>query len=69
MDIAVATASMIDRVLQMRQDQTLQAVQIAVLRQTLDTQAATSAALLESVSGDLPLATEGMVGTRVNTRA
>jgi hypothetical protein len=70
MDInAVSPALLVDRVLQVRQGQAAQEAQYGVLQEAMATQEAAAAALLNAVAGDLPLATEGAVGTQVNTLA
>ena len=65
----VSPALLVDRVLQTRNSQTTQEVQINVLKKAMDMQESTSAALLNAVAGDLPLAGSGSVGTQVNTMA
>jgi hypothetical protein len=67
MDMAVSPALLVDRVVQMSQGQTEQAVQINVLKKAMDLQESASAALLNAVAGDLPLASDGTVGTQLNT--
>lgn len=69
MDMDVSPALLADRVLQTRQGQTVQQVQINVLKKAMDMQESASAALLNAVAGNLPLATDGAVGTQVNTLA
>lgn len=69
MDMSVSPALVVDRVMQMRQGAVEQQVQIHVLKEAMATQASTAATLLSAVAGDLPLATEGAVGTQVNTLA
>lgn len=65
----VSPALLVDRVLQTRNNQTTQEAQINVLKKAMDMQESTSAALLNSVAGNLPLAGSGSVGTQVNTMA
>jgi hypothetical protein len=65
----VSAALMVDRVVQTRNSQSTQDVQIEVLKKAMDMQEGASAALLNSVAGDLPLAGSGSVGTQVNTLA
>lgn len=65
----VSPSAMVDRVLQLRQADVQQEVQVRVLKEAMDTQQAAAASLLAGVTGDMPLATSGDVGTRVNTRA
>lgn len=67
MDMAVSPALIVDRVLQSRQGQTAQEAQILVLKKSMDLQESASAALLNAVAGNLPLASGGAVGTQVNT--
>lgn len=62
----VSPALLVDRVVQTRNNQTTQEVQIAVLKKAMDMQESASQALLSGVTGDLPLASGGTVGTRVN---
>lgn len=63
----VSPALLVDRVLQTRNNQTTQDVQISVLKKAMDMQESASAALLNAVVGHLPLASGGAVGTQVNT--
>ena len=65
----VSPALLVDRVLQTRNSQTTQEVQINVLQKAMDMQESASAALLNGVAGNLPLAGSGSVGTQVNTMA
>ena len=65
----VSPSAMVDRVLQLRQADVQQEVQVRVLKEAMDTQKSTVAALIAGVTGDMPLASSGDVGTRVNTRA
>jgi hypothetical protein len=65
----VSPSAMVDRVVQMRQAEVNQEVQVRVLKEAMDTQKSTVAALISGVTGDMPLATTGDVGTKVNTRA
>ncbi|PKO27393.1 MAG: hypothetical protein CVU36_20205 [Betaproteobacteria bacterium HGW-Betaproteobacteria-9] len=63
----VSPALLVDRVLQTRNTQTTQEVQINVLKKAMDMQESASAALLNAVAGNLPLAGSGSVGAQVNT--
>lgn len=65
----VSPSAMVDRVLQLRQADVQQEVQVRVLKEAMDTQQAAVASLLVGVTGDMSLATSGDVGTRVNTWA
>lgn len=67
MDMSVSPALVVDRVVQMGQGATKQQVQIAVLKEAMQTQESAAASLLNSVAGSLPLASSGSVGTQVNT--
>ncbi|MDO9033256.1 MAG: YjfB family protein [Hydrogenophaga sp.] len=67
MDMDVSPALLMDRVLQTRQGQTTQEAQILVMKKAMDMQESASAALLNAVAGDLPLANGGSMGTQVNT--
>ena len=51
------------------QEPTSDAVNIAVLKKALDIQAASAAALIQALPVPPPLATEGNLGTQVNTYA
>ncbi len=62
----VSPAALVDGVVQSRQDQVAQQVQIHVMKQAMDAQSSAAAALLNAVAGPLPLATEGPIGTQVN---
>ena len=61
----VSPALLVDRVLQTRNSQTTQDVQINVLKKAMDMQESASAALLNAVPGNLPLGGSGPVGTQV----
>jgi hypothetical protein len=69
MDMNVSPALLVDRVLQMGNSQTAQEAQILVMKKAMDMQESASAALLNAVADDLPLASGGSVGTQVNTLA
>lgn len=62
----VSPAALVGAVVQTRSDQVAQQVQIRVMKHAMDAQASTTAALLNSVAGNLPLATTGTLGTQVN---
>jgi len=66
MDMNVSSPLLMDRVAQMKEGQTTQEAQIRVLKKAMDLQESSSAALLNSVAGNLPLAGSGPVGTQVN---
>lgn len=63
----VSPALLVDRVVQTRNAQSTQDVQIKVLKEAMDMQESASMALLNGVAGNLPLASSGSVGTQVNT--
>ena len=67
MDATISPALLVDRVLQTRNNQTTQDAQISLLKKAMDMQASASQALLNAVVGDLPLASDGSLGTQVNT--
>lgn len=67
MDATISPALLVDRVLQTRNNQTTQDAQIGLLKKAMDMQASASQALLNAVTGDLPLASDGSLGTQVNT--
>jgi len=69
MNMDVSPALLVDRVLQTRQGQTAQEAQMLVMKKAMDMQESASAALLNAVAGNLPLAGSGPVGTLVNTLA
>lgn len=61
--------NMVNAALAMKQSQDATEIQTSVLKKTLDTQADQMTQLMSSVSTVPQLATEGLVGTRVNTTA
>jgi hypothetical protein len=67
MDMSVSPALAVDRVVQTRRGAAEQQVQIAVLKEAMQTQESAAAALINGVAGNLPLAGSGPVGTQVNT--
>ena len=67
MDMSVSPALVVDRVAQTRRGAAEQQVQIAVLKEAMQTRESAAAALLNGVAGNLPLAGSGPVGTQVNT--
>ncbi|MDP2261562.1 MAG: YjfB family protein [Hydrogenophaga sp.] len=67
MDLDISPALLVESMVQTRQEQTAQEVQLFVLKKAMDMQATASAALLNAVAGDLLLASGGAVGTRLNT--
>jgi hypothetical protein len=63
----VSPALLVDRVVQMRNNQTTQEVQIQVLKKAMEMQVSTSQALLNGLAGPLPLSSGGSLGTHLNT--
>ncbi len=63
MDVAAIAQS----ILSSRNAMALQDAQVSILKQAMDTQAGSAAKLIDSMA--LPLATEGPLGTNVNTYA
>ena len=66
LDMTISPAVLVDRVLQTRNHQTSQDAQIDLLKKALDMQSSASQVLLNAVVGDLPLASDGSLGTQVN---
>ena len=60
---------MVGAVVAAQQASTAQEVQLAVMKKAMDMQGAGTLSLLQSVTGDLPLATTGNVGTQLNLLA
>ena len=52
-----------------KQTNSAQEVQLAVLKKAMDVQGSTMLSLLQGVTGNLPLATGGSVGTQLNLLA
>ena len=66
MDMNISPALLVDRVLQTRNNQSSQDAQINLLIKAMEVQESASHALLNAVVGDLPLASDGSLGTQVN---
>lgn len=62
----VSPAAMVQAVVANQQAELSQEVQIAVLRKAMDMQGSAALSLLQGVTGALPLADSGSVGTQVN---
>jgi len=60
---------MVGAVVAAQQANIAQEVQLAVMKKAMDMQGAGTLSLLQSVTGDLPLATTGNVGTQLNLLA
>ncbi|MBA4213515.1 MAG: hypothetical protein C0449_10590 [Polaromonas sp.] len=65
----VSPAAMVGAVVAAQQANIAQEVQLAVMKKAMDMQGAGTLSLLQSVTGDLPLATTGNVGTQLNLLA
>ncbi|MBN9371913.1 MAG: hypothetical protein ABS53_07285 [Hydrogenophaga sp. SCN 70-13] len=65
----VSPAAMVQAVVANQQADVAQKVQLAMLRKSMDMQGSAALALLQGVTGALPLATSGSVGTQVNVLA
>jgi hypothetical protein len=64
--VDVSPAAMVQAVVANQQAELSQEVQIAVLRKAMDMQGSAALSLLQGVTGALPLADSGSVGTQVN---
>lgn len=62
----VSPAALVNAVVDMQQASTVQAVQVSVLKKSMDVQASAALALLQALPAQLPLATSGHLGTQVN---
>jgi len=67
--VDVSPAAMVQAVVANQQADVAQKVQLAMLRKSMDMQGSAALALLQGVTGALPLATSGSVGTQVNVLA
>ncbi|WP_069046799.1 YjfB family protein [Hydrogenophaga sp. RAC07] len=65
----VSPAAMVGAVVATQQASTAQEVQLAVMKKAMDMQGSGALSLLQSVTGNLPLATTGHVGTQLNLLA
>lgn len=65
----VSPALLVDRVLQMQQVGEVQAGQMRLMKEAMNMQESAALSLLNGVSGSLPLATDGSIGTQLNTMA
>lgn len=63
----VSPALLVDRVIHMQQGQVAQEGALLVVKKAMDMQVSAAQALLNGVTGDLPLADGGAVGTQLNT--
>ncbi len=67
MDASASPALLVFRVVQSRQASSEQQAQILVMKKAMNLQESVSATLLNSVAGNLPLASSGSLGTQLNT--
>ena len=65
----VSPAAMVQAVVANQQADVAQKVQLAMLRKSMDMEGSAALALLQGVTGALPLADSGSVGTPVNVLA
>lgn len=65
----ISSNAMASSVLQTQQAGGVQAVQLSVLKKAMDLQKGQALSLLQALPGNLPLATQGTLGTQVNTMA
>ena len=65
----VSPALLVDRVLQMQQGSEAQAGQLRLMKEAMNMQESAAQSLLSGVTGNLPLATDGPIGTHLNTMA
>ena len=62
----VSPAALVNAAVAMQQVSTAQDIQLSVLKKAMDVQASAAMALLQGVTGNLPLASSGALGTQVN---
>lgn len=67
MDYSVTSA--LGNAMQMQQARTAQDVQVTMIKKAQDIQSSQAAALLQTLPGPLPLASEGTLGTQLNVMA
>ena len=65
----VSSTSIASASTQLPQSQVAESAQLLVLKKAMDIEASSALALLQAVPGNLPLATSGNLGTKVNTTA
>ena len=65
----VSPAAMVGAYVANKQANSAQEVQLAVLKKAMDMQGSSMLSLLQGVTGNLPLATGGSVGTQLNLLA
>lgn len=62
----VSPAALVHAVAEMKRDQVTSEAQVLVLKKVMDIQSAGAMAMLNALPANLPLASEGTVGTQVN---
>jgi hypothetical protein len=67
MDVSIG--GLVDAATQLQQTQVAQTAQVMVLKKAMDIEASGALALLQALPANLPLATSGSLGTRLNTLA
>lgn len=67
--VDVSPAAMVGAYVSNKQASSAQEVQLAVLKKAMDMQGSSMLSLLQGVTGNLPLATGGSVGTQLNLLA
>ena len=65
----ISTNSIASASTQTQQCTVAESAQLLVLKKAMDIEASSALALLQAVPGNLPLATSGNLGTKVNTTA
>jgi hypothetical protein len=69
MNVSSTSTSIASASSQVQQGTVAEAAQLLVLKKAMNIEASSALALLQSVPGNLPLATSGNLGTNVNTTA
>jgi hypothetical protein len=69
MNVSSTSTSIASASSQAQQGTVAEAAQLLVLKKAMNIEASSALALLQSVPGNLPLATSGNLGTKVNTTA
>lgn len=67
MNVSSTSTSIASASSQAQQGTVAEAAQLLVLKKAMNIEASSALALLQSVPGNLPLATSGNLGTKVNT--
>jgi hypothetical protein len=69
MNVSSTSTSIASASSQVQQGTVAEAAQLLVLKKAMNIEASSALALLQAVPGNLPLATSGNLGTKVNTTA